>query len=503
MEQQVIVLANRQPYSHERDSQGQVTVRRSGSGVVNAVEPLLKACSGVWVAHGSASGDRDAALDRDGVNVPPESPAYRLRRVWLSEEEERQYYDGFANSALWPLCHRTYVQPIFRAEDFVTYQSVNARFADAVCDESAGASPVVLVQDYHFALAPLMIRKQRPSAAIATFWHIPWPHWQTFAACPWRIEILQGLLGSNVLGFQTPADCFNFVETVDRLLGAEIDTGEGIVTYKDRQVLVRDYPASIDWPGTWTTAGSIQACRDGVRRELRLGADTLVGVGVDRMDFTKGIEEKFLIVERLLDSRPDLRGKFVFVELAEPTRARLCAYRKARLAVFNTAERINRRFSDGSYQPIVIHEAHHSQTTIARYFRAADACVVSSLHDGMNLVSKEFVAARDDEQGVLVLSEFAGAANELHDAVLINPYDTDRAAAALSSALAMTRVDQREHLRRMRAIVARHDAHAWASRMLGDVLHMCRRVQTAAKSRFSVMRVPSLSNAETSSVMRR
>jgi trehalose 6-phosphate synthase len=477
MDQQVIVLANRQPYSHERDSQGQVAVRRSGSGVVNAVEPLLKACSGVWVGHGAANGDRDLAIDRDGLKVPPDAPAYRLRRVWLSEEEERQYYDGFANSALWPLCHRTYVQPTFRADDYNTYKAVNARFASAVCEESAGALPVVLVQDYHFALAPLMIRRQRPASAVATFWHIPWPHWQTFAACPWRNEILQGLLGSNVIGFQTPADCFNFVETVDRLLGADIDAGEGIVTYRDRQVLVRDYPASIEWPGGWPGAGSIASCRAAVRRDLRAESDTLIAVGVDRLDFTKGIEEKLLIVERLLERRPDLRGRFIFVELAEPSRGRLAAYRKARLAILATAERINRRFAEGAYRPVVIHEAHHTQTTIARYFRAADVCVVSSLHDGMNLVSKEFVAARDDEQGMLVLSEFAGAAHELHDALSINPYDTDRAALTLASALAMPRDEQRERMRRMRAVVAANDAHAWASRMLADVLKTCRKTQ--------------------------
>jgi trehalose 6-phosphate synthase len=479
MEQQVIVLANRQPYSHERDSQGNVVVRRSGSGVVNAVEPLLKACSGVWVAHGGGNGDREYATDCDGLGVPPESPAYRLRRVWLSDEEERQYYDGFANSALWPLCHRTYVQPIFRAEDFNTYKSVNARFASAVCEESAGASPVVLVQDYHFALAPLLIRRQRPSCAIATFWHIPWPHWQTFAACPWRTEILQGLLGSNVIGFQTPADCFNFVETVDRLLGAQIDCGEGIVTYRDRQVLVRDYPASIEWPGAWPSAGSIASCRAAVRRDLRANGNTLVAVGVDRMDFTKGIEEKLLIVERLLETRPDLRGRFVFVELAEPSRGRLAAYRKARLAILATAERINQRFAQGAYRPVVIHEAHHTQPTIARYFRAADVCIVSSLHDGMNLVSKEFVASRDDEQGMLVLSEFAGASNELHEAVIINPFDTDRAAQSVAAALAMPPDEQRERMRRMRAVVAKNDAHAWASRMLTDVLHTCRQRSAA------------------------
>lgn len=469
-EHQVIVVANREPYTHERDCEGQVRVRRAGSGVVNAVEPLLTECAGVWIAHGSGNADRESAPLADGLNVPPDQPAYRLRRIWLSEAEEREYYDGFANSALWPLCHRTYVQPTFRAEDFHTYHLVNQRFARAVRDEALGSSPVVLVQDYHFALAPAMVREQMPSASIATFWHIPWPHWQTFATCPWRIEILQGLLGSDVLGFQTPADCFNFVETVDRILGAQIDAGEGVITYQGHSVLVRDYPASIQFPGNWAAAGSISACREAVKRDLRLKEDVVLGVGVDRLDYTKGIDEKFLIVERLLEQRPELVGKLVFVELAEPSRHRLATYRKARLKILQTAERINRRFSTGDYCPIVMIEAHHSNATIARYFRAADACVVSSLNDGMNLVAKEFVAARDDERGVLVLSEFAGASEELHDAVIINPYDIDRSAAKLGAALEMPPAEQCERMRCMRSVVQHHDARAWAAQMLADVI---------------------------------
>jgi trehalose 6-phosphate synthase len=412
--------------------------------------------------------------DRDGLRVPPDAPAYRLRRVWLSDSEEREYYDGFANSGLWPLCHRTYVQPTFRADDFATYCRINDRFAAAVCEEARGTPPVILVQDYHFALAPLMIRKRAPSAALATFWHIPWPHWQTFATCPWRNEILQGLLGSNVLGFQTPADCFNFVETVDRLLGAQIDAGEGIIEYQGRRVLVRDYPASIEWPGQWSDAGSIASCRESVRRDLRLSPDVMLGLGVDRLDYTKGVEEKLLIVERLLEMHPELRGKFVFVQLAQPSRPRLSTYRKARLRILETAERINRRFSAHEYGPIVLAEAHHSQTTVAKYFRAADICVVGSLHDGMNLVSKEFVAARDDEQGVLMLSEFAGASNELHDAVIFNPHDIDGAAALLAASLHMSPTEQRERMRHMRGVVAENDAHAWSSRILDDVLTTCK-----------------------------
>jgi trehalose 6-phosphate synthase len=467
---QIIVVANREPYSHELDGEGGITIRRAGSGVVNAVEPLLQACSGVWIAHGSATGDRLSAMDRDGVAVPVERPRYRLRRVWLSEDEEREYYDGAANSALWPLCHRAHVQPVFRASDFETYRRINDRFAAALAEEARDSSPVVLVQDYHFALAPELIRRRLPGSAIATFWHIPWPHWQTFGTCPWRRELLEGLLGSDVVGLQTAADCLNFVESVDRILGAPIDLGEGAIEYRGRRILVRDYAASIDWPGQWTQGASIAACRDAVRRDLRIPPDAILGVGVDRLDFTKGIEEKFLAIERLLEMRPDLRGRFVFVELAEPTRRRLATYRKLRLRVYDAVEAINRRFSSGAYHPIVLSEAHHSASTVGRYFRAADVCFVNSLHDGMNLVSKEFIAARDDEQGALVLSEFAGASNELWDAVLVNPYDIEGTARALATAIEMPPEEQRARMRRLRTTVAGHDAHHWASQILSDLL---------------------------------
>lgn len=467
---QVIILANRQPYSHECDCGGRVTLRHCSSGVVNAVEPLLAAFSGVWVAHGSGSGDRDASPDRDGLDVGRNGATYRLRRVWLSEDEERGYYDGFANEAVWPLCHTVFAQPVFRPGDFDVYQTVNARFADTVANEAHGDDPLVLVQDYHFALAPSMIRQQLPLSTIATFWHIPWPHWQTFAICPQSRELIEGLLGSDIVGFQTTIDCQNFIETAQQVLGADVDRVRSTVSYNGRLVSICHYPASIEWPGAWASGAPVEVCRQAVRRELRLDDGAILGVGIDRLDYTKGIEEKFLMIEQLLESRPELRGRFVFVQLAQPTRRRLASYRKARGRVLQTLERINRRFSTEEYRPIFLLEAHHAPASIARYFRAADVCVVSSLHDGMNLVSKEFVAARDDERGALLLSTFAGAACELTDALLFNPYDARGGAAALAAAVTMTAAEQRRRMRRMREVVARNDAHRWAARLVGDAL---------------------------------
>ncbi len=414
----IVVLANREPFSHERGPDGNIVVRRSGGGLVTALEPLIRACSGVWVAHGAGTADRAVVDWRDGLEVPPGSPAYRLRRVWLNDEEERGYYFGFANEGLWPLCHRAHVQPVFRSGDFKMYAAVNARFAEAVSDEVESDSPLILVQDYHFALAPRFIRQSLPQSTIVAFWHIPWPHWRDFEICPWGRQLLDGLLGSSVVGFQTPLDCRNFAETAERVLGARVNRMQNVITHKGRSTTVRAYPVSIEWPNRWAAdAPAIEACRETVRRRLHLPPDMRLGVGVDRMDYTKGIEEKFLAVERLLDSTPEFRERFVFVQIAEPSRERLPAYRELRARVATTADRVNRRFGTGTYRPIHLLEARHEPAEVYRFLRAADLCYVGSLHDGMNLVAKEFVAARDDERGVLVLSRFAGAAGQLTGAI--------------------------------------------------------------------------------------
>lgn len=467
---QLIVLANRAPYRHQRDVSGRLIATRSASGVVNAVEPLVLSHSGVWVAEGVGAADREAACDRDGVNVPPDAPAYRLRRVWLTPAERRGYYDGFANSALWPLCHRTQVEPLFYAADFRAYELVNRRFAAAVCDEAVGGSQIVLVQDYHFALAPLLIRRQLPLSRIATFWHIPWPRRETFGICPWSRTLLEGLLGSSSIGFQTMADRSHFFEAVEHGLPAEVDRDKGAIVYKGQHVSVGVFPASIVWRDRRSDERqSVSACRQAVSRELGLDETTLLGVGVDRLDYTKGIERKFLAVERLLERHPQLASRFVFVQLAEPTREYLEVYRQTRSRIRETAARINRRFAGDAKEPIRVLEAHHPPATVLKFLRAADCCYVGSLHDGMNLVSKEFVNARDDEQGVLVLSAFAGAAQELTDALIVNPYDIDGTADALACAVAMPVHEQQYRMRRLRRVVASGDAHHWAAQILADV----------------------------------
>jgi trehalose 6-phosphate synthase len=464
----LIVLANREPYRHERQSDGCTIARRSSSGVVNAVEPLLLAHSGVWVAEGVGHEDRLTVDERSGVKVPADDPRYRLRRVFLTADERRGYYYGFANSALWPLCHRTAIEPLFYADDFRAYELVNRKFADAVADEATSRTPTILVQDYHFALAPALIRRQLPLSRIGTFWHIPWPRPETFCICPWSRALIEGLLGSTTIGFQTVTDRSSFLAAVQQMLGADVDVHESTVLYKDRRIGVGVDPASVTWTDP-VERPPVAACRAAIRRELNLDEAMTVGVGVDRLDYTKGIEHKFLAIERLLDRRPSLAGAFVFVQLAEPSRECLRAYQLTRERVLETAARVNSRFGSGSWQPIRLLEAHHDADTVARFLRGADCCYVGSLHDGMNLVSKEFVRERDDERGVLMLSAFAGASQELTDALIVNPYDVDSVAAAFARALDMPAPEQRERLRRMRRIVAGADASHWANSLLDSV----------------------------------
>jgi trehalose 6-phosphate synthase len=405
----------------------------------------------------------------DGIDVASPAGSYRLRRVWLSDEEERGYYDGFANNALWPLCHLAHVKPVFRLEDFQQYRRVNSLFADALCQETDTAAPVVLIQDYHFAFAPRVIRERLPRATTVLFWHIPWPNRHRFAICPWRTELLDGLLGSSVVGFQTTADCQSFLDTVQHCLEAHVDRETNTITYEGRHVMVGTYPISLEWPSLLSLGSAcVPDCRRDIRRRLGVRDDALLTVGVDRMDYTKGLEEKLLGVEQLLDGHADLRGRFVLAQVAPASRSGIESYRDLAARVREAAIRVNRRFGHAGYRPVVLLEETWSPAEIVRLLRAADVCCVTSLHDGMNLVAKEFVTARDDEQGVLVLSQFAGASRELSDALLVNPYDAHAVADALAQAVAMPSYEQHRRMLAMRRIVAHNNAFKWAARMLRD-----------------------------------
>ncbi|MEO8080970.1 MAG: trehalose-6-phosphate synthase [Caldimonas sp.] len=466
---QVIVVSNREPYIHERTPDG-VIVKRPASGLVTAVEPVMRACSGIWIAHGGGGADRDVVDSHDHLGVPPGKEEYVLRRIWMTDAEEKGYYYGFANEGMWPLCHVAHVRPVFRESDWEQYKAINQRFADAVVEEAHGDDPVVLVQDYHFALLPAMIRAKLPRATILTFWHIPWPNPESFGICPWRREILQGMLGSTILGFHTHFHCKNFIETVDRFLEARIEHEHSTITYKRKETLVEAYPISIEWPSAAISAAwpAVAECRRRVIERLALPADALLAVGIDRFDYTKGILERLHAVERLLEKRPEWIGRFVFIQVAAPTRSLLEEYRTFQERIARVSSRINERFGRPGYQPVHLLAEHHEHDAVNELFRAADICVVTSLHDGMNLVCKEFVAARDDEQGVLILSRFAGAAREMNEALIVNPYHVEETADALHEAATMPPAEQRERMANLRMAVREHNVFRWAGRMLAD-----------------------------------
>jgi trehalose 6-phosphate synthase len=471
--ERVVIVANREPYVHERKQDGSVAVLHPASGLVTALEPVMRACSGVWIAHGSGSADKETVDGHARVRVPPGEESYVIRRVWLSPEEEKGYYYGFSNEGLWPLCHIAHARPVFRTEDWKHYQAVNEKFADALTSEVDSEDPIVLVQDYHFALAPRLIRERLPRATVIMFWHIPWPNSARLGICPWRNSLLEGMLGASILGFHTQFDCNNFVESVDRFLEARIDREQNAVVQHGRSTLVRPYPISLEWPVRWSSTAPLpDACRKELVAELKLGKDALIGVGVDRLDYTKGVEERLLAVERLLERYPEFRRRFTFVQLAAPSRIEIDRYRQYNESVERLATRINERFAEGDYRPVVLLRSHHEPPAVFRYYRAADVCYVSSLHDGMNLVAKEFIAARDDERGVLVLSQFTGAARELTEALIVNPYDLDEASDALATALRLSPEEQRDRMRSMRAFIAEFNVYRWAGRMLVDAARL-------------------------------
>ncbi len=473
--ERVVVLANREPYIHENSPEG-VRVLHPASGLVTALEPVMRACSGVWVAHGAGSADRETSDSLGHISVPPGEESYVLRRVWLSEQQERGYYYGFSNEGLWPLCHVAHTRPVFRADDWDQYVAVNRMFADAVCEEVDSDDPIVLVQDYHFALAPKMIRERLPRATILTFWHIPWPNSERIGICPWREELISGLLGSSIVGFHTQQHCNNFIDSVDAFMESRIDRESNAIVQGKRRTLVRPYPISIEWPVHWLDkVPSVAECRGAVRKDLGLPDDILLGVGVDRLDYTKGIEERILAVDSLLSRRPELRGRFVFAQLAAPSRTKIDRYRELNERIEQLVQQTNERWGSDGYHPVVLLRSHHEPLTVFRYFRAADVCYVSSLHDGMNLVAKEFVAARDDERGVLVLSQFTGAARDLTEALIVNPYDVRQAGDALAAALNMPPQEQRERMRSMRRVVSEFNVYRWAGRMLVDAAEVRRR----------------------------
>lgn len=472
---EVLIVSNREPYIHVRKND-KIEIQFPASGLVTALEPIMRACSGTWIAHGSGNADKDVVDKHDHVQVPPDDPSYQIRRVWLTKEEEQGYYYGFANEGIWALCHIAHVRPTFRSSDWAQYVAANEKFANAVVEEAKTDDPVILIQDYHLALLPKMIRERLPKATVITFWHIPFPNPEVFGICPWREEILDGLLGSSILGFHTRFHCNNFLDTVDRFIESRIDRETSTVSYKGYLTAVAHYPISIEYPVKWLkTQKPVDECRKHIRQINDFSNDRLIGIGIDRLDYTKGILERFLAVERLFELEPKWIGKFTFVQIAAPSRSTIPQYQHFESDVRALAAKINDRYGKDGYLPICLKVEHHEPQQVYEYYRGADLCFVSSLHDGMNLVAKEFVASRDDEQGVLILSQFTGASRELLEALIVNPYNIDQCAAALHVALVMPKDEQRNRIRSMQGLIQEFNVYRWAGRMLLDAARLRKR----------------------------
>jgi len=468
----LFVVSNREPYMHQRNGKS-LEVIVPPSGLVTALEPVLNACDGTWLAHGNGDADLETVDSHDRVRVPPDDPHYTLRRVWLSKEQEQGYYYGFANEGLWPLCHIAHTRPIFRASDWQSYCEVNQKFTEALVEEiEETPRPVVLAQDYHFALLPRMIKEKRPDVRVAIFWHIPWPNPEAFLICPWQRQLVDGLLGADLIGFHIQSHCNNFLQTVDRVVESRVDWEHFSIMRQDHRTIVRPFPISVDFAEEDSAENNNHGFnyleRGTLLRSLGVEA-TFMGIGVDRVDYTKGILERFLAVERFLEKYPAYQGKFTFVQIGAPSRTHIKRYHDLLAEVEAEADRINWRFQSGKWKPVVFLKKQHSHKEIAPYYRAADLCLVTSLHDGMNLVAKEFLAARGDERGLLILSQFTGAARELRDALLVNPYDIDQTADAIRVALEMEPDERRLRMHRMRRVIREHNIYRWAGDLVGEL----------------------------------
>lgn len=464
-ENALYVVSNREPYIHMVDDMDNTKCVRPASGVVTAIDPILRACGGTWVGHGSGNNDKAFVNSKNKLGVPPDDIRYILKRVWLTKEEEEGYYYGFSNEGLWPLCHNTYTRPIFREKDWELYKKVNQKFADSLIEELPAKSPFIFIQDYHFAVLPRMIKEKRPDAIIALFWHIPWPNPEIFAICPYQNEILDGMLGSDLIGFHVQNHCNNFMDTANRLLESRVDAEKFSVTREGKETYIKSFPISIDFKFEESADINTQKKIERLKKEYKI-QKCIVAVGVERIDYTKGIQERMLAVDRFLDKYPEFKDYFVFIQLAAPSRTHIKRYHDLMGEIDELVEKINWKHMTAGWKPIIYLKRHFSPEEIMPYYTLGDICIVSSLHDGMNLVAKEYVSAKNDLSGALILSKFTGASRELKDAFIINPYSVDDFAETIRAAIATPIEEKRKRMAAMRQIVMEGNVYKWA----GDII---------------------------------
>ncbi len=461
----MIVVSNREPYMHIHEGK-KIKCIIPASGMITAMEPILKASGGLWIASGTGDADKETVDKNDKIRVPPDEQQYSLRRLWITKEDEEHFYYGFSNEGLWPLCHIAHTRPIFRKEDWHYYKKVNEYFAKAVLEETIDdEQPFILIQDFHFALLPEMLKKVKPKAKIAIFWHIPWPNPESFGICPWQKEILYGMLGADLIGFHTQYHCNHFLETVNNTVESIVLWENFSINIKGQTSFVKAFPISIAFTlrDYYTVSSKIKPAQ--LLKKYFINAK-FIGIGVDRLDYTKGIIEKFLAIERFLEKNPSYVGEFTFIQIGAPSRTHLKSYNDLVMLVKSEANRINLRFKTKGWKPILLLGRHHSHEEIEPFYSSANLCMVTSLHDGMNLVAKEFVASRNQNDGALILSCFTGASQELVGAIIINPYDIEKSSDAIKTALEMTKEEQYQRMKQMRQVIAEYNIYSWAADLL-------------------------------------
>lgn len=466
-----VVVSNREPYAHTF-KKGKIECQRGAGGVVTALDPIMQACDGIWVAYGSGEADRKVSDNQGRIKVPQENPHYTLKRVWLTKEEENGYYYGYSNEALWPLCHMAFQRPIFRKEDWDFYIKVNKKFAQAVIEEIGNQKAFIWIQDYHFCLLPKFLKEMAPHQVIvAQFWHIPWPNYEAFRICPQKKEILESLLANDLLGFHIRYHCDNFLDVIDREIESKIDRERFSVVHGEHETLIRPYPISIDFQGIdeISTSEKVAQLEKVLSEEYGLWG-LRVFLGIDRIDYTKGIPERLLAIDRLLEIHSELKGKIVFLQMGEISRLHIPKYKALNDEINALVEQINWKHSTDEWRPIILVRRHLSLQEVLAFFRIAEICIVSSLHDGMNLVAKEFISSRSDEKGMLILSQFTGAARELTEAILVNPYDREQFSEGLFSALNMPDAERIKRIKKMREIVQNNNIFRWAGKIISELL---------------------------------
>ena len=466
-----IVVSNRQPYIHVF-KKGKIECQRGAGGVITALDPVMQACDGIWIAYGNGDADRKVTDSQGRIRVSPENPKYTLKRVWLTKEEENGYYYGYSNEALWPLCHAVFQRPTFRNEDWEYYVKVNQKFAEAIFEEIGNRRAFIFIQDYHLTLLPKFLKEMAGSSVIlAHFWHIPWPNYEAFRVCPQRHQILEGLLSNDLLGFHIRYHCDNFLDVVDREIESKIDRDKFSVIRGGHETLIRPYPISVDFESTDEISKSdkVREAMENLKQEYSL-ENLKVLLGLDRIDYTKGIPERLLAIDLLLERHPELKEKIVFIQMGELSRVHIPRYKALNDEINALVEQINWKHSTDSWKPIILFRRHLSFYELIAFYRLGEVCIVSSLHDGMNLVAKEFLSSRSDEKGMLVLSQFTGAARELTDAVLVNPYDREQFSEGIFQALHFSEEETKKRMNKMRSIVQQNNIFRWAGKILSELL---------------------------------